>query len=85
MAKKTFIGGRTEFHYNPDMSGDIEIHVASEGKVNVPTIDLITFIANNIVEDDSSIMKHIVESPSTQITRLNMSFEIKKKIDKRWG
>ena len=85
MNKKVYTGKCAEFQYYDDMSGNIEISVAGGGKVTVPASDIIGFVSHNIVNDNSSIMHAIVHSPDTEITRLNMSFDICRTVDRGWN
>lgn len=84
MVEKVYEGGCAKFQYDEDLIGDIKITDLDGNKVVVPVADVVCFVANNMVEGNSSFMRAIVSNPNTEITHLSMSFEICKKIAKEW-
>ena len=86
MAKKVYTGKFAQFHYYGDMSGNVDIISVTDGaRLTIPASDLVEFVSHNIVEDESSIMRAIVQSSETPITHLDMNFEILRKVSNTWG
>ena len=87
MAEKVYEKGFTRIAYNDDMTGNIvirgmDVATGQSGTATIPALHLLDFIANNMMNENSSIFHGITQSEFIPIEKIRIDFEAVRRIEK---